>query len=86
MIGKAPLDGFPKAKWPINKPLYQVHMDAFSSSVKSTEGYIHELVLADAVTGYQCMYGMKTKDDMIQALKKWCSDIANLRAKIYWWY
>ncbi len=37
MIGKATLEDFPKAKRPINKPLYQVHMDSFSSSVKSIE-------------------------------------------------
>ena len=81
MIGKATLDGFPKAKRPINKPLYQVHMDAFSSSVKSTEGYIHALVLVDAITGYQCMYGMKTEDDALKVLKTWYSDIADLRTK-----
>ena len=34
MIGKATLEDFPKAKLPINKPLYQVQMDSFSSSVK----------------------------------------------------
>ena len=30
MIGKATLEDFPKAKHPINKPLYQIHMDSFS--------------------------------------------------------
>ena len=52
MIGKATLEDFPKAKRPINKPLYQINMDSFSSSVKSIEGYNHAIVFVDAATGY----------------------------------
>ena len=52
MIGKA-LEDFPKAKHPINKPLYQIHMDSFSSSVKSIEGYNHTIVFVDAETRYR---------------------------------
>ncbi len=71
MIGKASLEDFPKAKHPINKPLYQVHMDSFSSSVKSTEGYIREIVFVDAATGYRWIYGMKSKDGAIKVLQTW---------------
>ena len=53
MIGKATLEDFPKLKRLINKPLYQVHMDSFSSSVKSIEGYNHAIVFVDAATGYR---------------------------------
>ena len=80
MIGKATLEDFQKAKRSINKPLYQVHMDSFSSSVKSIEGYIHAIVFVDAATGYRWIYGMKTKDDAIKALRKWNSDIADQRS------
>ena len=52
MIGKATLEDFPKAKFPINKPLYQVHMDSFPSSVKAIEGYNHAIVFVDTATGY----------------------------------
>ncbi len=52
MIGKAKLEDFPKAKHQINKPLYHVHMDSFSSSVISIEGYNHAIVIVDAATGY----------------------------------
>ena len=62
---------FQKAKSSINKPLYQVYMDSFSSSVKSIEGYIHAIVFVDAATGHRWIYGMKTKDDAIKALRKW---------------
>ena len=81
MIGKAILEDFPKAKRPINKPLYQVHMDSFSSSVKSIEGYNHAIVFVDAATGYRWIYGLKSKDDEIKALGKWYSDITDLRTK-----
>ena len=81
MIGKATLEDFPKAKRPINKPLYQIHMDSFSSSVKSIEGYIHAIVFVDAATGYRWLYGMKTKDDAIKALRTWYAGIADLRNK-----
>jgi hypothetical protein len=69
MIGKATLKDFPKAKRPINKPLYQVHMDSFSSSVTSIEGYNHVLVFVETATGYRLIHGMKTKDEAIKALR-----------------
>ena len=81
MIGKATLEDFPKAKHPINKPLYQIHMDSLSSSVKSFEGYYHATVFVDAATGYRWLYGMKTKDDAIKALRTWYSDIADQQTK-----
>ena len=56
MIGKATLEDFPKAKHPINKPLYQINMDSFSSSVKSIEGYNHAIIFVDAATGYRWIY------------------------------
>ncbi len=70
MIGKATLEDFPKAKRPINKPLYPVHMDSFSSSDKSIEGYNHAIVFVDAAIGYRWIYGLKSKDDAIKALSK----------------
>ena len=36
---KASLEDLPKTKKVITKPLYQINMDSFSSSVKSIEGY-----------------------------------------------
>ncbi len=57
-------------------------MDSFSSSIKSIEGYTHAVVLVDdQVAGYQWVYGMKTKDEMIKVVKQWYSNIADLRAK-----
>ena len=63
------MEDFPKAKHPINKPLYQIHMDSFSSSVESIERYNHAIVFVDAATGYKWLYGMKTKDDAINVIE-----------------
>ena len=65
MIGKATLEDLPKAKKVITNPLYQIHMDSFSSSVRSIEGYFHALVIVDTATGYRWIYVMKTKDDAL---------------------
>ncbi len=83
MIDKATLEDFPKAKRPISKPLYQVHMDFSLSSVKSMEGCTHAIILVDAARGYIWIYGMKTKNDAIKALRTWYShgDIVDLRTK-----
>ena len=80
-MGKESLDDFPKAKRPINKPLYQIHMDSFSSSVTSIEKYNHAIIFVDAATRYRWIYGMKTKDDALKALRTWYADIADLRTK-----
>ena len=74
MIGKATLEDLPKAKKVITKPCYQIHMDSFSSSVKS-------IVLVDAASGYRWIYSMKTKDDALHVVKRWFGDIADLLAK-----
>ena len=88
MIGKATLEDLPETKKVITKPLYQIHMDLFSSSVRSIEGYFHALVLVDAATEYRWRYGMKTKDDELKVGKRWyCDTAATLRiygASINW--
>ena len=81
MIGKSTLEDLPKLKDRATKPLWQVNMDSFSSSVTSIEGYNHAVVIADCNTGYRWLYGMKVKSDMLKVVKKWYSDIADLRQK-----
>ncbi len=39
------------------------------------------LVLSDGCTGYQWLYCLKTKDEVLQVMKKWYSDIAELLDK-----
>ncbi len=81
MLGKATLEDYPGARVRKVPPLYQINMNSFSSSIKSIEGYNHAVVLVDNQTGYQWVYGMKTKDEMIKVVKQWYRDIADLLAK-----
>ena len=39
------------------------------------------MVIVDCHTGYRWLYGMKTKDEMLQVVKRWYGDIADLRQK-----
>jgi hypothetical protein len=81
MLGKAKLEDYPQLRVSKVPPMYQINMDSFSSSVKSIEGYNHAVVFVDKQTGYRWLYGMKTKKEMISVVKRWYSDIADLRAK-----
>jgi hypothetical protein len=81
MKGKARLGDFPKARQVKVKPLHQINVDSFSSSVPSIEGHNHAVVFVEKCTGYIWIYGMKTKDQMINVVMRWYSDIDNLRAK-----
>ena len=40
------------------------------------------MVIVDCHTGHRWLYGMKTRDDVLQVVKQWYSDIANLRQKL----
>ncbi len=81
MIGKSTLEDLPKLKDRATEPLWQVNMDSFSSSVTSIEGYNHAVVIVDCHTGYRWLYGIKVKSNMLKVVKKWYSDIADLRQK-----
>ena len=81
MIGKSTLEDYPGEKIRADRPLKQVNIDSFSSSVVSIEGYFHAVVMVDCHTGYRWLYGMKTRDEMLQVVKRWYGDIADLRQK-----
>jgi hypothetical protein len=50
MIKKATLEDFPKARQVNVKPLHQINVDSFSSSVASIAGYNHAVVFVDKCT------------------------------------
>jgi hypothetical protein len=64
MIGKSTLEDLPKLKDRADKPLGQVYMDSFSSSVQSIEGYNHAFIFVDCNSGFRWLYGMKNKSDL----------------------
>ncbi len=39
----------------------------------------YALIITDDCTGYRWLYDLKTKGDILKAVKKWYSDIAELR-------
>ena len=84
MMGESTLEDFPGEKIRADSPLKQVNIDSFSSSVVSIEGYLHAVVIVDCHTGYRWLYGMKTRDEMLQVVKRWYGDIADLRQNILW--
>ena len=47
MIGRSTLEDFPGEKIRVDRPLKQVSIDSFSSSVVSMEGYFHAVVIVD---------------------------------------
>ena len=78
MIGKSHLENKQKRKERSDKPMARLQMDVFSSSVISIEGHKFALIITDDCTGYRWLYGLKTKDDILKAVKKRYSDIAEL--------
>ncbi len=48
---------------------------------QSIEGYFHSLVFIDAASGYRWIYGLKTKNEGLNVVKRWYANIADLRAK-----
>jgi hypothetical protein len=42
-------------------------------------GYVHTVVIVDEFSGYRWLYCMKNKDKMVNVVKKWYSNIADLR-------
>ena len=47
----------------------------------SIEGYRYAMILTDSFSVFIWLYGLKTKDQTLGALKKWYCDIADLRQK-----
>jgi hypothetical protein len=79
MIGKSHLENKPRRKEQAENPLGRTNFDIFSSSVVSIEGYNFAVVITDDLTGYRWLYGMRSKDCILKVIKKWYSDITELR-------
>ena len=79
MIGKAHLQPYPKTKEHAKKPLERVYMDIMTSSVTSIEGYDYALVITDDASMYRWAYGLKTRDEANAMVRRWISDIADIR-------
>ncbi len=79
MMGKNNyLNNMQKRKDQSNLPLASIQMNIFQSSAILIEGINYALVITDDCTGYQWLYVLKTKDDILKAMK-WYSNIVELR-------
>jgi hypothetical protein len=78
MMGKSHMNNTQGRKERSDKPLAKIYLDIFSTSVTSIAGHNYALIITYDCTGYIWLYGLKTKDDILKAVKKWYSDIAEL--------
>jgi hypothetical protein len=84
MTGKSTFEDFPDIKTSADKPLKQVNIDSFSSSVVSIEGNSHAVAIVDCHSGCRWLYGIKR--GMLEVIKRWYSsycysDIADICQK-----
>ena len=82
MIGKSTHEDYPDLLEPANQPLARVNMDLYSSSVTSIEGYNYAVLFTDSYSEYRWQYGLKTKDEVLQASKRWFAEIADIRQRV----
>ncbi len=58
-----------------------MNFDLISASVTSIEGYNYCAVFTDDVTEHRWTYGLKAKDELIDAVKQWYAEISGLRER-----
>ncbi len=51
------------------------------STIQSIEGFFYCALFVDDHTGYKWLYGLKTRDEALDAAKRWMAEIADLREK-----
>ena len=81
MIGKSKMQNVPEPGKRATRPLGKVNFDLIVSTIPSIEGYYYGALFVDDHTGYKWLYGLKTKDEALDAAKRWMAEIADLREK-----
>jgi hypothetical protein len=61
--------------------LAKVNFDVIVSSITSIEGYNYAALFVDDCTGFQWLYGMKTRDEVVDVAKRWMAEIGDLCEK-----
>ncbi len=79
MLGKSTLENYPGSMDTASQPLGRVHMDLYSSSITSIEGYNHSIILTDSNSGMRRQYGMKAIDATLDMSKRWFAETADVR-------
>ena len=81
MIGKSCRQDVPGPAKRADRPLGKVTFDLIISTITSVEGYNAAALFVDDHTGRRWLYGCKTKDEALEASKRWMAEISDLRAK-----
>ena len=68
-------------KFGTTAPLEQVNWDLMMVNEISIEGYRYAIIFTDSFTGMIWVYGLRTKDQTLDSLKKWYCDITQARLK-----
>jgi hypothetical protein len=79
MIGKSTFKNYPGSKEPDHRPMTLVHIDVYSSSVTSIEGYHHALIITDSCSEHCWQFGMKSKNEVLAMSKKWNAESADIQ-------
>ena len=80
-IGKSTLQDNPGPISRATQPLAKANFDVIVSSIVSIEGYNYAALIVDDCTGYRWLYGMKTRDQVVDVAKRWMAEIGDLREK-----
>ena len=81
MIGKSTRQDVPGPAKRATRPFEKVTFDLIISTVTSVEGYNAAALWVDDCSGFKWLYGLKTKDEVLGAAKRWMAETANLREK-----
>ena len=81
MIGKSKMQNVPEPAKGATRLLGNVNFDLIVSTIPSIEGHYYGAFFVDDYTGYKWLYGVKMKDEALNAAKKWMAEIADLREK-----
>jgi len=81
MLGKSSRQDIPGAAKRATRPLEKVNFDLIISTITSVEGYKAAALFVDDCTGFKWLYGLKSKDEALDASKRWMAEISDLREK-----
>ena len=80
-IGKSTLQDNPGPISRATQPLAKANFDVIVSSIVSIESYNYAALIVDDCTGFLSLYGMKTRDQVVDVAKRWMAEIGDLREK-----
>ena len=84
MIGKSTKQD---AQGPIKRATKQfekVTFDLIISTITSIEGYNAAALHVDDASGFKWLYGLKTKDEALNAAHRWMAETSQLKEKIHY--